>query len=329
MSTTDATQTTAAAEQKKARVQMIDVLGIFVPPPRVRNYFTKKLSDVEKHFELKQLKKKDDASSATAAPTEVSSATPAAETSQEIRLSPEANAALAVVSSSLLVDVIKHAMNNALTANMKRVTVAHFLAQKLESLDCQSLVAHLPVVKQRLATALQAAQQAEATLAPRAKKAKSAAQQAEATSTETTATEATPESTQTESADKKDPEFMTYVARAFADVKANDTRYADLMLTNDFKLFLSAVLVEFVQSVATLAMVFIEAMDLKTIKHRVVMKVVKSMLALHGRFDVFTSYRTTVDEKLKLYESYEHKDSAEQSATTEQPTTEQPATTSA
>lgn len=307
MSTTDSTPATDNVEQKKTRVQMIDVLDIFVPPPRVRNYFTKKLSEVEKHFELKQLKKKDDSAQTVAT-------TPAEDTNtdntQEIRLSPEANAALAVVASSVLIDVIKHAMNNALAANMKRVTVTHFLSKKLETLDSQSLVAHLPLVKQKLAE-----MQVQATQSS-AKKSKKAADTTDDTPQSTDAT------TDSESGDddsKKEPEFVTYVARAFADVKAKDTLYASLMLTNDFKVFLSGVLVEFVQSVATLSMVFIEAMDLKTIKHRVVMKVVKSMLALHGRFDVFTSYKTTVDEKLALYEKYESKESttAEQS----QPTT--------
>lgn len=314
MSTSEPVATPATAEQKKTRVQMIDVLDIFVPPPRVRNYFSKKLVEVEKHFELKQLKKKEDASSATS--TASSSATQSDESSsrtgvtQDIRLSPEANAALSIVSSSLLVDVIKHAMNNALTANMKRVTVAHFLLQKLETLDSQSLVEHLPSVKHRLAT--MATQPAAPT---KSKKAAAPAQPAEATQQAVEvaqlpadATASTESATQSADVDasKKDPEFITYVARAFADVKAKDTRYADLMLTNDFKVFLSAVLVEFVQSVATLSMVFIEAMDLKTIKHRVVMKVVKSMLVLHSRFDVFTTYRNTVEEKLKLYESYEN-----------------------
>ena len=348
MSSTDASQTPATADQKKTRVQMIDVLDIFVPPPRVRNYFTKKLSEVEKHFELKQLKKKDDstqtaqtASSSTAPSTTEEAAS--TEVTQEIRLSPEANAALAVVSSTLLVDIIKHAMNNALAANMKRVTTAHFLSQKLNTLDSQSLVEHLSSVKSKLAAlataqpatrADKAAQQPggkqKKTKIKKTKKSKSAddaqpeatLQQAEEGTQQALAqVEAAEPTTEGDDASKKEPEFVTYVARAFADVKSKDARYAELMLANDFKVFLSAVLIEFVQSVATLSMVFIEAMDLKTIKHRVVMKVIKSMLVLHGRFDVFALYKTEVDEKLKLYESYEHKDAAEQSTTSDQSTT--------
>lgn len=309
MSSTDATQQptqqpTIEDEQKKAkRVQMIDILDIYVPPPRVRNHFTKKLSDVEKHFELKQLKKKEESPASDAASSE--------DGSQEIRLSPEANAALAVVASSLLVDVTKHAMNNALSANMKRVTVAHFLSRKLEGLDSQCLVGHLPVVRQRLAQADQPAQPAAQVPA-----------QAEPTAEQPAAEQST------ESVDpKKDPEFTTYVARAFNDVKTKDQRYADLMLTHDFKTFLSSVLVEFVQCVASSSMVFIEAMDLKTVKHKAVMQAVKNMFVMHGKYDVFQTYKTTVEEKLRLFESYEEERKtaapAEQASTpvpAEQPT---------
>lgn len=287
----DATQQTPAQpaggddSKRSKRIQMIDVLDIYVPPPRVRNHFVKKLADVEKYYEFKsQAKKKEDVPAETPV-TQDAAASPVqpAEESQDIRLSPEANAALAVTSSTLLVSVIKYAMDNALASKMKRVTVAHFMARKLEGLQGSTLIKHLPVVQQHLS-------QSEESEAAEDKKEAAAA-------TEQPATEA--------ATSKKDPEFTTYVARAFNDCKTKDAKYAELMLTQGLKSFLSTLLIEFIQSVAPLSMVFIEAMDLKTIKQRVIMKVVKVLMTLSGDFELFNAYKQEVDEKLKLFESYE------------------------
>ena len=129
---TDVVNTPDVVQSKIKREQMIERLKISLPPPRVKNFFRKELIRLTPYYES-TVKNTSSTVVAGTTPllTEEENVAAGTELDNKIRTSQNAYAALSIILSEILNNLIRHGMDNTIDENYKRVTVRLFLIQIL------------------------------------------------------------------------------------------------------------------------------------------------------------------------------------------------------
>jgi len=309
------------AEPKKHRVQLATVLGIGISQARCATHLKYYLGDEAVEAEIKELRA--EVKAATEAKEEAKVADLKAQISEKsktlVRTSSGTPIAAATMMNSLVIELIRYGMDQAIAGQRKIVEVAHLHENSPESLSlyplfdkCASWAGYDPAHEEELKKQRTAQNKAAKDAREAKKKAAEEEEKAGGKPAAKTPAKAAP------AADADDGEsggvkttFNTYVENTLKTVKAEELPdgtkpYATMRVSNRVREYISDMVAEAIARLACLARIIVTyAMDVRTMNADHIKVVVRMLLTDAGRSeDQIEEVTQQIDDKLKIYHDH-------------------------
>jgi hypothetical protein len=310
----------AAAAEKKTRQQLTSILAISISQARCQTHLKHNLGDEGTEKSIKELRQQLKAAKEQKdAPKEKALKAAIADLSKTlVRISSETPIAVAVVMDSMVKELIRHGMDQAIAGDRKIVEVAHLHDGSPEGLLYHPLFAKLPSIteynpdheeelRKERAAANKAAKEAREAKKAAADEKKTAAKGAKGAKGAKAAAPEQPEDDEDEDdhAEHTKTTFFTYVENALKAVKKDDP-YRTMRVSNRVREYLSELVTEGIARIARLARLLVQkVVVVRTMNADHIKATISFLMADGGRSaGQIAEVEGQIDAKLEVYHDH-------------------------
>lgn len=284
-------------EAGKKRVQMASVLNISISQARCAAWLKKELSDGDNETQLAALRAELKTAGTDQKKVDELKAKIAALSKKSVRLSSDTPIAAAVVMDAVVIELVRHAMDQAIASDRKIVDVAHVHEGNPSSLVYYPIFSKLPSYVGYSPEHEKELHEKQAAINKAVKEAREAKKNGAADA------KAAPQGD--EEGEHTKTTFTTYVENALKTIKEEET-YAAMRISNRMREYLSDLIIEGLARLAMLSRIIVQGvMVVRTMNADHVKAIIHLLMADEGRTEEqIDAVKAHIDEKLEVYHSH-------------------------